>query len=49
MIARGLDWVLTGWRGGGLLALLVLVLLLLPLALDATSYLLHLLFTVRTD
>jgi ABC-type branched-subunit amino acid transport system permease subunit/aromatic ring-opening dioxygenase catalytic subunit (LigB family) len=46
MIARGLNWVLSGWRGGGLLALLVLFLVLLPLALEARSYVLHLLFTV---
>jgi ABC-type branched-subunit amino acid transport system permease subunit len=40
------NGVLSGWRGGGLLVALLLVLLALPLALDARSYVLHLLFTV---
>ncbi|MCW5625236.1 MAG: hypothetical protein KIT73_11025 [Burkholderiales bacterium] len=46
MIARIVNRLLSGWIGGGLLGVLVLVLLLLPVVLEGQSYWLHLLFTV---
>ncbi|MGQ3031561.1 MAG: hypothetical protein ACT60Q_24725, partial [Ferrovibrionaceae bacterium] len=44
MIAR-IEHLLTGRRGGAVLAAIVLVLALLPLVLPPTSYLLYLFFT----
>lgn len=46
MIGRALDELLSGWSGAALLVLLVAVLLLVPVFVSPTSYVLHLLFTV---
>jgi ABC-type branched-subunit amino acid transport system permease subunit/aromatic ring-opening dioxygenase catalytic subunit (LigB family) len=46
MMSRALNWLLSGWRGGALLAALLVLLLLLPWWVDSRSYLLHLMFTV---
>jgi ABC-type branched-subunit amino acid transport system permease subunit/aromatic ring-opening dioxygenase catalytic subunit (LigB family) len=46
MIGNAIDWLLSGARAVALVAVLVIVLLALPFALDPQSYVLHLLFTV---